>query len=361
MDKETLTILVSTLPERDIVDIYKQKKINNLGFRAGNIDDVRKNRKLLENNLLKTTNVKQLHSYFLMMDADFEWDLKNLSWDEIKALCDEKGIVNVLISLYAHERFEEFKELVSGQLQKELHVEQNPIERKTNDILNEASDSLSESKHIKTIKKLETKLKNLEDENKSKEDIYKGKLDNINKLLKDMRKEKEQYKIDNDKLTRENKELQVLNQGLQQQKYKVESERQQLLNEVQLLKVRIENLESETQPQLYECDNLLKEIVDCTNKAEYQIAIFGHPDEILINNTKHVGFEFIGGEAIKEFNTDKNNKYDEIWIIYYDLTQKEKHLINKKQLKNNKSVEVKIINNLKELNQNMSNLEKVRG
>lgn len=363
MDKETLALVISALTEMEIIELYKIKKINNFGFRANTIEDVRKNRQILENNLLKPINIKHIQRCFVYKAANLEINIEGLQWSELIELCKSEGYSKVLIALYVNGKRQELKKIVSEYLEKssEEHLDSTSETEKV--------DSVSENKINKTIKKLEIKLKNITEEFQKKEYNYKLELENKNKLAIDLRKENmclkqelnkvnienNQYKQENNLLKNENINLKDLNNKLQQQNENYSIELKNLIEEVTILKEEISKSENNTQ---ISTNNQSIDIKVVNTTTSYEIAVLGEYNELILNNISGVHFEFIQGEAIKEFSIEDNStKYNEIWIIHYDLTQKEKRIVHMKNFENNIEIKIKNIYNLKELKQEMINLK----
>ena len=150
MDKELLALLISALTEMEIVELYKVKKVNNFGFRVNTIDDVRKNRDILEGNLLKPVNVKRVQDYFVFKAKIIEINVEGLELNELKELCESEGYTKVLITLYVKENKEDFRKIVSDYLEK---TNEESIKDKNN---THVEESVLENKINKTIRKLET-------------------------------------------------------------------------------------------------------------------------------------------------------------------------------------------------------------
>lgn len=356
MDKESLALLISALTEMEIVELYKIKKINNFGFRANTINDVRKNRKVLEGNLLKPINMKRVQGYFVLKAANLEINIEGLELNELKELCESKGYTKVLITLYVKGNKEDFRKIVLHYLEKP-HEEPLNSKNKT-----DVEESVLENKFNKTIKKLETKLKNITEESQKKENNYKLELENANKLIIDLRKENMRLKQgskqickENNQYKNENVNLRNLNDTIQKQNENYSSKLKKIEKEVILLREKIILLDDKK--QISNNNNFL-DIKDVNTIITYKIAVLGEFNE-LISDMNGIHFEFIVGKEIKRFTIDgKSPNYNEIWIIHYDLTQKEKQIVQMKNFKSNLEVKIRDIYSLKELNQAIINLKK---
>ena len=358
MDKELLTLLISALTEMEIVELYKVKKVNNFGFRVNTIDDVRKNRKIFEDNLLKPINMKRVQDYFVFKAKLIEINIEGLDLNELKELCKSEGYTKVLITLYVKDNKEDFRKIVTDYLEKtneesiksinNTHVEENVLENKIN----------------KTIRKLETKLNNITEELKKKEKNYKLELDKTNNLIIELRKENMRLKQDlnqiskeNDYYKNENANLKNLNDILQTQNENYSNEIKELEKEVTSLneKMNLLNVKSQISNDTNSFEvNELEKII--TNK----IAVLGEFNE-LISDISGIHFEFIEGKAINEFTIDDISlDYNEIWIIHYDLTQKEKRIVQMKNFESDFELKIRDIFSLKELNQAIINLKENR-
>ncbi|MCT1540258.1 MULTISPECIES: hypothetical protein [Lysinibacillus] len=364
MDKETLALLISALTEIEIIELYKIKKVNNFGFRANTIDDVCKNRHILENNLLKPINMKHVQGYFVLKATNSEIKTEGLEWNELKELCESEGYSKVLIALYVNGKKEVFEKIVIEYSKKTGETQlQSPREI-------EVVDNVAETRSNKTIKKLEMKLNNITEEFQKKEYDYKLELQSVKKLIVDLRKENMLLKQDLNIISKENNQYKQeinffenenvnLNGKLLQQNETYSNEIQILIKEISVLKVKIKQLEN-NKTQIATNNQAVDMKVEETTPT-YEIAVLGESNEITISEKRGIHFEFIEGEAIKEFTIDNNTKYDEIWIIHYDLTQKQKRLVQMKDLKSNINIKIEDIHSLKELNQAMINIKKTVG
>lgn len=361
MDKELLALLISALSEIEIVELYKVKKVNNFGFRVNTIDEVRTNRKLLEENLLKHINIKRVHDYFALKAKILEINIEGLELNELKELCESEGYTKVLITLYIKENKEDkedFRKIVSDYLEK---INEESIQDENN---TDIEESVLENKANKAIKKLEIKLNNITEDFKKKEKNYKSELDRTNKLIIELRKENmrlkqewNQVNKENDQHKNENANLKNLNDTLQKQNENYSNELKDLEKEVNFLNEYLNLLNGKNQiPD----DTNSFEVNEMDKIVPKKIVIIGEFNE-LISNISGIHFDFIEGKAIEDFTIDDISQgYNEIWIIHYDLTQKEKRVIQMKNLESEFELRIRNIFSLKELNQAIINLKKNR-
>lgn len=126
------------------------------------IDDVRKNRKILEDNLLKPINMKRVQDYFVLKAKIIEINIEGLELNELKELCETEGYTKVLVTLYVKDSKEDFRKIVTDYLEK---TNEESIKSINN---THVEESILENKLNKTIRKLETKLNNITEELKKR-------------------------------------------------------------------------------------------------------------------------------------------------------------------------------------------------
>lgn len=367
MDKKELAILISNLSDTDLIEIYKNKRIDNFGFRVNRITNIHKNRNILEQNLLKSKNIKYVHGFFLFKANKSKIKIDNLSDDEVQKLIETEEKIDILSALYATGDKEKLKKLIDKNF--EINNENVP------EIKNEENnkEDRTDNKYEKTIKKLERKLTNIIKDYHEKESNYKLKLENNSQLISDLKKENIRKTQDYGSLKEEKDKLTQEIERLKNQNSILISTVDELNEQNKILKLQIQEkerssvnssimrnqLENEVKKSVQDSSNDLADDNLTFEVESYQIAVLGESNDLILNDNDAICFNFFEGKEVNKFMKDnKFYKYDEIWIIHYNLTQKERRHVHSSKFKSIKDIKIQIINSLRELNQTIDNAKK---
>ena len=308
MDTKMLNIIVTKFSDSFILSIYKNRKINNHGFRASTEKDVKKNRLSLDSNLKKNTNLKILHNH---LNIFYNTSLK----DTFTSIQDISNEDEKLVFAYFHSDQDFIEDFIPSTIQNTEIVEKKPISK---------SHNSTQKKNEKIINRLEKKVENLSLELEKKDLIIHQKTKEITEKIKlqlneknslleqnlDLKRKIDSYKLENNLLKNENENFFTENKDLQNQ-----------INELSDL---IEMLEKD----IIATTLAYKNNVDNQN-GNYRIAVLGNQSLKLLSKLDDHSFMIFNNSNLEDlFNT--HNIYKEIWVIIFDLNQREKKLLNKR-------------------------------
>lgn len=310
LDRELLKKIITLFPDEFIVLIYKEKKINNFGFRAGNVEDVKKNRQNLERNLFKRQNLMFLENYLKgKIDKSIIIPV-GITKDNVREVLDSNELIKLLIYLLVENRRTEFEivwENEIGLLKKEKDLIIVP---------KKSSKILSNSESTKITKKLIGKIENLENRIRSRELQFKTKFEELNEKYEMRLRERNALLVENGKLKTKLKDESNIVEKLNSKLEKIVSERNENITTLQKENDKINN-EIIT----------LKKIMgkNSIDEKKYYILIVGEIESSNIENIHIDCMKFSDFSVSYNELTGKN--YNEIWIINYDLTRKEKDVL----------------------------------
>lgn len=353
LDKELLMLLLRNLSEIEIINLYKNKKINNYGFRANTLDDIKKNRGILENNLLKPLNYKIVQKNVLDFNVDI--DIEDVSDENFQDFIDEHGLLKLSSVLCIHNKTDLLETIL-----KKLN---NPSEKNsdlTKIILDTNIKDESENKLQKIIKKLEIKIINLTEEFGKKEQYFKSQFEEKNIELNNLRTEKNALKIDLNASMKQIQYLTNVNKKIMSENEKLKDDIDKLTNqltdksiEIETLRIELEEVKkimNENETSNSYIQNKYTHAEDQSNKSLLpNIAVIGEYSRMISEQLPIYNFSFFEMKNINELKNSLKN-YDYLWIIHYDLTQKEQKIINNILIKDLKDINTETILTLKDLN-----------
>lgn len=351
MDKEFFISILPYLSEHELITIYKIQKINNFGFRANTSEDIKKNRKILESNLLKAINFKVLQKY--VVEINEKLDIEELSKENFQEFVNKYGLFKLSLTLYLDEKHE----LLESYLNSINTTISMGIKPSKKAIANSINESDSESKSLKIIKRLEDKITNLNDELEKRDKQYKTLLDEKKQELTSLRSDKNNLNIriseltknnleitnDNGKLITENNKLKndlsISNELLKEKIISIEHLQTQLTQalESNTIDSNTNNLES------YKREQIIK-----SNQIQ-SIAIIGEYTKFIIEQLPSKKIIFFKLDTIENLK-NTINEFSYLWIINYDLTRKEQKSIKNILSSDLQEIEKFTVETLKELN-----------
>lgn len=303
-ERDYLKIISDFIPEKQLYEIYKNKYINNFGIKCSKLEFVKINKEKLKKNLLKPANKKYfekwLFGYFkYLQKEDKEYDDNS----EYRILFDQ------LIKTYFNQQKEEFNEC-SLKLERLIQNKVIAKSKDQNKFLKNEEDTIESTK---LVKKLTDKINNLQKELQERE--------NIHKTLKD----KLQNRIEN--LSIEIKKMQSEISKKDKQLFGMKS----IENEIVILKKSNNDLENDNKHLKSEVTYLKNHLENISKKEVEVIGSFN--TDLAVH--KSIKVTFLDIDKI----TDLKILSNELWILEYSLTPKEKFkvesMLKNVQIKNN--------------------------
>lgn len=364
LDKELFTSLLRHLSETEIIAIYKNKKINNFGFRANTPEDIKKNRGILESNLLKPLNYKVIQKNIMNFNVDI--DIENISDENFQDFINEHGLLKLSSALYVHNKTDLLETIF-----KKLNTTSDKNSELTKSIADTNIMNEPENKSQKIIKKLEAKITNLTEEFDKKERYIKSQLKEKNTEINNLRTEKNTLSTELNSSAKKNQHLADANVKLIVENEKLKNDVDNLIEQLTEKSIQIESLRKELEefkkitnknetPYSFS-QNMHPQVEDNSNKLSLlNIAVIGEYSRIISEQLPTCNFSFFEMKNIDELKESLKN-YDYLWIIHYDLTQKEQKIITKILIKDFKDIKTEIILTLKDLNNTLANFKQKDG
>lgn len=349
MDKELLTLLIRHLSEQEVIALYKIKNINNFGFRANSPEDIKKNRGILESNLLKAVNYKIVQKN--LMNSYENIDIDNISIENFQDFINEHGLLKLSSTLYIQNKIDLLTNFLDN-----LNIP--PIENSDSKITNSNITNESDTKSPKIIKKLEAKIMNLSEELEKRDKQFKTQLEEKIIELNNLRLEKNKLNIELSTSIKKNQDLTNTNNEFITQNDKLKHNfdtLNELLNKklMQIESLQIELKQTTEITNTNENTNHLNHIISIEDNSKQlsssNIAVIGEYSRIISEQLPTYKFTFFEIKRIEELKNDLSN-YDCLWIINYDLTQKEQKIITNILINDFKKIETHNILTLKDLN-----------
>lgn len=291
---EKLELIANYITEELLYEIYKLKRINNLGVRCSKIEDVKKNRESLIQNLLKPINKNHFSQWLFDYFSKVKKKDIDSNLEELQVFFDL-----LIISLFNND-IEAF-ELYSSKL-KFLYIKDN--KKEVNNSIH-TMKSYQDTTNNKILKKIEQKLKKLQNEVEEKDNqnniqkaSFQEKIDLLNNELKDMQR----------KLNTKNNEI----EQLKNEKNNFKKDLNNLVN----IKKDLEFQNSNLRDNLNELEKRLNE------DLKKEIRVIGKFNLDLITNT-NIKIEFLSIEEFLSFSVLDQ----ELWILQYALTPREKYTL----------------------------------
>jgi len=320
-----LEVVITYIPEEILFEVYKFKKINNLGIRCSRREEVKKNRENLSRNLMKPINKnhfsKWLFSYFLKVkekDIDIDSSLDDLL---------EIELFNLLIVSLFNKDTESF-DAYSVKLEAFYKIDSKQAENNISGIV----DSVQVNTNSNILKKLEKKLSNLQMEIKENTDKY-----NTQKV-----KSQDKISLLNNEVIEMQRKLNIKNIEIEQLKIE-KNEFETKVNKLELLKSDLE---------LRSCNlsDTVKELKMKLNDAlKKEIKVIGEFNLNLITKP-NIKIEFLSIEDFIKLSVINH----ELWILQYALTPREKYTIESSMKEKENLNKVVEINSNSELLKNIN-------
>ncbi|WP_438317189.1 hypothetical protein [Sporosarcina sp. FA9] len=312
--EENLEVIVKYIPEEFLFEIYRLKRINNLGVRCSRIEEIKRNREILSRNLLKPIN----RPHFLNFLFEYFTKVTKKNIVLTKENLQVKQLFNFLIiSLFNNDK--ESFEVYSTKLKN--FSEKNRVSEKK---VSEFENLQQEIPSNKIIKKLEKKINNFQVKIKEKDEQI-----NIQKSVLQ------------EKINSSNKELKEIQRGLSVKDNKIselEFKQRSFINEINQLKI----LKNEMEIINNDLNNNLQELeIKFINALKREIKVIGIFNLRLITNP-NIQVDFLSIEEFLKLSVIKH----ELWILQYTLTPREKYTL-KSSMK-----EIKVRNNVVKINSN---------
>lgn len=312
---ENLGIILKYIPEELLFEIYKSKKINNLGVRCSKIEEVRKNRESLSQILLKPINKNHFSKWLFAYFSKVKKKELDLSGEDLPI----KEVFDLLIFAMFNNDTESF-DVYTEKLKSFSNKESERIENNTNEI--EKPEQVNSNNKI--LKKLEQKINSLKHEIKDKDDKYniqnaslQEKIILLNNELKEMQR----------KITISNNE-----------KILIETEKNDLKNNLN----KLVNINNDLELQTSNLKDTINELQIKLNEAyKKNIKVVGEFNLNLITNP-NIKIEFLSIEEFLSLSVINQ----ELWMLQYALTPREKYKLESSMK------EMEILNKVVKINSN---------
>lgn len=291
---ENLGVILRYIPEELLFEICKLKKINNLGVRCSKIEEVRKNRESLSQNLLKPINKNHFSKWLFAYFSKVKKKELDLNGEDLPV----KGVFDLLIIAMFNNDTESF-DVYTDKLKSFFNKESERVENNTNEI--EKPEQVNSDNKI--LKKLEQKLNSLQLEIKDKDDKY-----NIQKASL-----QEKIIFLNNELKEMQRKISISNN----EKIQIETEKNDFKNNLN----KLVNIKNDLEFQNSNLIDTINELQIKLNEAfKKNIKVVGVFNLNLITNP-NIKIEFLSIEEFLSLSVINQ----ELWMLQFALTPREKY------------------------------------